>query len=110
MARALLRRPSILVLDEATASVDSETDAAIQLCIRTRLTTCTRLIIAHRLHTIMDSDRILVMDQGTVGEDDAPWKLARRPDSMLSGLIDETGMESATYLRSIADDAEATRA
>jgi ABC-type multidrug transport system fused ATPase/permease subunit len=102
MARALLRRPRILVLDEATASVDAETDAAIQRCVRTRLAGCTRLTIAHRLHTIMDSDRILVMRAGVVGEADTPSALAGRAGSLLSGLIDETGVESAAYLRGIA--------
>lgn len=66
LARALLRRSKILVLDEATAAVDVRTDAVIQKTIRKEFKSCTMLIIAHRLNTIIDSDRILVLDDGQV--------------------------------------------
>lgn len=103
MARALLRKPKVLVLDEATASVDAETDTAIQKCINTQLTTCTCLIIAHRLHTIMGSDRILVMDKGSVGEFDTPANLLEKPCyGLLKSLVDETGPASSRYLHKIA--------
>eukprot|EP00752_Nemacystus_decipiens_P009274 g8285.t1 len=70
LARAVLRRNKILVMDEATANVDVDTDALIQEAIRKEFSGCTVLTIAHRLNTIMDSDRILVMEDGRVRSND----------------------------------------
>ncbi|XP_047424944.1 multidrug resistance-associated protein 1-like isoform X2 [Mugil cephalus] len=75
LARALLRKTKILVLDEATASVDLRTDQLIQSTIRSQFDDCTVLTIAHRLNTIMDYTRVIVMDQGCIVEMDAPFKL-----------------------------------
>jgi len=84
-----------MVLDEATASVDTRTDALIQETIRTQFAKCTVLTIAHRINTIMDSDRIMVLDAGRIVEFDEPTKLLKSPDSHFSKTVEalkhETG-------------------
>jgi ABC-type multidrug transport system fused ATPase/permease subunit len=86
ISRALLRKPKILVLDEATASVDNETDGLIQAMIKERFKACTVLTIAHRLHTIVDCDRIIVLANGHLGEIGRPEELLARPaDQAVSG-------------------------
>ncbi|XP_070780875.1 multidrug resistance-associated protein 1-like [Enoplosus armatus] len=77
LARALLRKTRILVLDEATAAVDLKTDQLIQSTIRTQFDDCTVLTIAHRLNTIMDYTRVIVMDRGSIAEMDSPSQLIR---------------------------------
>lgn len=66
LARAIVSRPKILVLDEATSAVDMETDSLIQTTIREEFAECTTLVIAHRLQTVVDYDRILVLGDGKV--------------------------------------------
>lgn len=100
--RAVLRNSKILVLDEATASIDLETDERIQRTIRETFHDCTVLTIAHRLHTIIDSDRIMLLDKGTIAEFDKPSRLLENPEASFSKLLDETGPETAQYLRDIA--------
>ncbi|CAL5411675.1 unnamed protein product [Camellia sinensis] len=101
LGRALLRRSKILVLDEATAAVDVRTDSLIQRTIREEFRSCTMLIIAHRLNTIIDSDQILVLDAGQVMEYDAPEKLLLNEASGFSKMIQSIGAANAQYLRSL---------
>ncbi|CAJ1067622.1 canalicular multispecific organic anion transporter 1 [Xyrichtys novacula] len=78
LARALLRKSRILILDEATAAVDLETDDLIQNTIRREFSHCTVLTIAHRLHSIMDSSRVMVLDAGKIVEFDSPSNLLQK--------------------------------
>jgi len=86
LGRALLRNSKILVLDEATASVDPETDKELQKIIRTEFKDCTIFVIAHRIGTILDSDMILVMDAGRVAEFASPAELLANRGSIFSSL------------------------
>ncbi|KAG6416777.1 hypothetical protein SASPL_124215 [Salvia splendens] len=101
LSRALLRRSKILVLDEATAAVDVRTDALIQKTIREEFKSCTMLIIAHRLNTIIDCDNILLLDAGKVLEFDTPEALLRREGSAFSKMVQSTGTANAEYLRGL---------
>ncbi|GLT67384.1 hypothetical protein SLA2020_396980 [Shorea laevis] len=101
LARALLRRSKILVLDEATAAVDVRTDALIQKTIREEFKSCTMLIIAHRLNTIIDCDRILLLDSGRVLEYDTPEALLSKEGSAFSKMVQSTGAANAQYLRGL---------
>ncbi|KAH7821298.1 putative Multidrug Resistance Associated Protein (MRP) [Monocercomonoides exilis] len=85
--RAMLNKCKIVIMDEATANVDVETDAKIQNTIRRVFSKQTVIVIAHRLNTIMNSDRILVMNQGQVQEMDSPANLLANPDSAFNALI-----------------------
>ncbi|KAF1324581.1 Abc transporter c family member 2, partial [Globisporangium splendens] len=86
IARALLKDSKIVVLDEATANVDTTTDTLIQKTIQDTFVTKTVLIIAHRIHTILHCDKIAVMDAGRVAEFGAPSDLLSQPDSIFTSL------------------------
>lgn len=123
LARALLRKTKVLILDEATAAIDLETDELIQVrkgnipsrinennsikfhsislyrfycrsqkTIRTKFTDCTILTIAHRLNTIMDSDRIIVLDQGKIAEFDSPANLLADKNTIFYGMAKNAGL------------------
>jgi len=91
LARALLKSPKILMLDEATASIDYESDAKLQKTIRDEFSTSTIITIAHRLKTIIDYDRILVLDAGGVKEFDSPYALIQNQDSQFRSMCLDTG-------------------
>eukprot|EP01041_Mallomonas_annulata_P007311 gene7311-14905_t len=98
IARALLSKCKVIVMDEATAAVDVETDALIQRAIRQEFSESTCLTVAHRLNTIMDSDRVLVMDKGTVKEFDTPANLLADEHSEFSSLVANWESAGQTHL------------
>ncbi|EDW42593.1 GM23954 [Drosophila sechellia] len=106
LARAILRENRVLVMDEATANVDPQTDALIQATIRSKFRDCTVLTIAHRLNTIMDSDRVLVMDAGHLVEFGSPYELLTSSESKIfHGMVMETGQNTFDSLLKVAEKA-----
>ncbi|KAM7301952.1 putative multidrug resistance protein [Ixodes scapularis] len=92
LARALLRNTKVLVLDEATASVDPDTDGLVQRTIRRDFGHCTVITVAHRLQTIMDVDRIVMMRDGEIVEVGSPEKLLRDRESAFHAMAREAGL------------------
>eukprot|EP00927_Polykrikos_kofoidii_P030793 TRINITY_DN26508_c0_g1_i1.p1 TRINITY_DN26508_c0_g1~~TRINITY_DN26508_c0_g1_i1.p1 ORF type:complete len:1381 (+),score=229.47 TRINITY_DN26508_c0_g1_i1:141-4283(+) len=92
IARAILRRSPLVLLDEATANVDHQTDEIIQKAIRNEFEASTVLTIAHRLNTVLDSDRILVMAAGKVSELGTPQELAQDSESLFRSLLQGAGL------------------
>ncbi|KAL8710966.1 MAG: hypothetical protein Q9220_004565 [cf. Caloplaca sp. 1 TL-2023] len=90
LARALLKAPKVLLMDEATASIDYATDSKIQETLR-EVKGSTIITIAHRLQTIIDYDKVLVLDKGQVEEFDAPWELITRDDGIFKGMCEMSG-------------------
>merc|ERR1712205_127567 len=101
MGRALLRQSRVLMMDEATASVDMDSDALIQKTVREAFSECTTLTIAHRLNTIMDSDKILFLDSGKVSEYDDPQTLLRNATGDFSRLVEKSGKTQEKNLKRI---------
>ncbi|WAR00011.1 MRP1-like protein [Mya arenaria] len=87
LARAIIRKSKILLLDEATANIDTSTDAMIQQTIRNCFAECTVITIAHRLNTVLHSDRIIVLDAEQVMEIGTPQDLLSNPHSFFNGMI-----------------------
>ncbi|XP_067128893.1 ATP-binding cassette sub-family C member 4-like [Centruroides vittatus] len=102
LARTILRQNKILVMDEATSNIDKKTDSCIQKIIREKFKHCTVLTIAHRLHTIIDSDRILVLDNGKLQEFDSPYALLKNVNGTFYNLVKNTGITSMNELYKIA--------
>ena len=88
IARAMLTGASVVIMDEATASVDADTDARIQRVFRSEFKNATCITVAHRLNTIMDSDMVLVMDDGQAAEFDKPSTLLSKEDGIFKSLVD----------------------
>ncbi|ORX56336.1 hypothetical protein DM01DRAFT_1018486 [Hesseltinella vesiculosa] len=97
MARALLRRNKVVIMDEATSSVDFETDRKIQTTIATEFSQCTIICIAHRLHTVIDYDRILVLDNGEVVEYENPYTLINDSQSAFYKMCRKSGEFDTLY-------------
>ncbi|XP_048056290.1 multidrug resistance-associated protein 4 [Megalobrama amblycephala] len=109
LARAILRKNRILIIDEATANVDPRTDELIQKTIREKFKECTVLTIAHRLNTIIDSDRILVLDAGRIHEYDAPHVLLQNHNGILYKMVQQTGKAEAASLLQTAKESYMNR-
>ena len=92
LARALLRKTKVLILDEATAAVDLETDDLVQATIRQEFSECTVITIAHRLNTIMDSNRVMVLDQGNIAEFDSPDNLLANKETIFYSMAKNAGI------------------
>ncbi|XP_019646601.1 PREDICTED: multidrug resistance-associated protein 4-like isoform X1 [Branchiostoma belcheri] len=104
LARALLRKNRILIIDEATANVDPRTDQLIQQTIRHKFRHCTVLTIAHRLNTIIDMDRIMVIDEGRIKEFDEAHDLLQREGGLFGKMLDQVGGRAAAELRERAEN------
>lgn len=100
LTRALVRNSRILILDEATSSVDYETDDKIQSRIVEAFGNCTILCIAHRLNTILQYDRILVLEQGEVAEFDSPWNLFNKQDGIFRSMCEKANIKETDFKRS----------
>ncbi|KAG0704981.1 multidrug resistance-associated ABC transporter [Suillus ampliporus] len=102
MARAILKRSKVLIMDEATASVDYATDELIGKTIRQEFANSTILTIAHRLRTVIDYDRVMLLDQGKIAEFDHPAVLLADPSSQFYGLCEATGENEFAMLKNLA--------
>ncbi|XP_061486083.1 ATP-binding cassette sub-family C member 4 isoform X2 [Rhineura floridana] len=102
LARAILKKNKILIIDEATANVDPRTDELIQKTIREKFAQCTVLTIAHRLNTIIDNDRIMVLDSGRLKEYDEPYILLQEKESLFYKMVQQLGKAEASSIMETA--------
>jgi len=91
MARALLRQSRIIIMDEATSSIDFEADLAVQQTIREEFTDALLITIAHRIRTVIDYDRLIVMDNGQIVESDTPNRLIQKEGGVFRGMCLKSG-------------------
>ncbi len=98
LARVLIDNPRVIIMDEATSSVDIETDALVQATIRKVFKGKTIISIAHRLQTIIDFDKVLVLNEGQVAEFDHPHVLLQNSDGVFTSLVEDTGQTSSNEL------------
>ncbi|TFK76755.1 P-loop containing nucleoside triphosphate hydrolase protein [Pluteus cervinus] len=98
LARAIVRGSKLLILDEATSAIDYKTDAIIQSTLRNELKGVTLITIAHRLQTVMDADKILVLDAGRIVEFDTPKNLLAKENGTLRALVDESSDKETLYV------------
>ncbi|KAJ1554992.1 hypothetical protein HK096_010528 [Nowakowskiella sp. JEL0078] len=99
LSRAMLKTPKVLIMDEATANVDYETDAMIQKALREDFKNATVLTIAHRLNTVIDYDRVMVLENGEIAEFDSPKNLLNDDQSKFTALVEQTGENNAKMLK-----------
>jgi ATP-binding cassette, subfamily C (CFTR/MRP), member 1 len=109
LARAALKRSPVLCLDEATAAMDPHTEKLVTDIIKKIFSDRTTITIAHRLDTVIEGDKILVMEQGVLQEFAAPKQLLDDKESMFSKLVDKSGAAAAAALRAIAAETFAAK-
>ncbi|KAL8264260.1 hypothetical protein R6Q59_022390 [Mikania micrantha] len=102
LGRVLLKKTKVLVLDEATASVDTATDGMIQQTLGKHFTDSTVIMIAHRITSVLDSDMVLVLEQGLIDEYDSPTKLLEDNSSSFAKLVAEYSMRSSSSYENLA--------
>ena len=98
LARAVLRKNKIVIMDEATSNIDNQTDKIMQEVVNREFRDCTLIVIAHRLRTIIDSNKIAVIEKGECREVGRPLDLFNDEESLFRNLVLNTGHEEAQYL------------
>ena len=109
MGRALLRNSKVLMMDEATASVDMDSDALIQRTVRDAFADCTVLTIAHRLNTIMDSDKVAFLEAGALAEFGEPADLLKDKTGLFTKLVEQSGKKNSEHLIGLSNAAKERR-